>query len=317
MLVEPIFFESIFMERVWGGRSFADRYGRDLPPDAVIGESWECVDRSEAQSQVRGGEFDGLSLHELWSKHRARIFGEAYVGHSSERFPILIKLLDAREKLSVQVHPPVEKAAALGGEPKTEMWYFLDCDPGASIYAGLRAGTTRAAFENSLKNEGVEGLIHSIPVSEGRSIFIESGRLHAIGGGNLIVEIQQNSDTTYRVYDWNRMGLDGKPRDLHIAASMESIDFEDFEPELSSPGEMVLADCPFFRVEKCSLREVSSVKLRERFAILASLKSELNVVGQRLAAASFVLLPAGDEEVGVTSPDPDAEFLLITLPTEN
>ncbi|MFV0338169.1 MAG: type I phosphomannose isomerase catalytic subunit, partial [Chthoniobacterales bacterium] len=245
-----------------------------------------------------------------------KVFGEAYGGHSSERFPILIKLLDAREKLSVQVHPPQDRAAALGGEPKSEMWYFLDCDRDAQIYAGLRRGASREAFEKALKSGEVEKLLHSISVSEGESIFIESGRLHAIGGGNIIVEIQQNSDTTYRVYDWNRVGLDAKPRELHIEASMESIDFADFEPSLHPSSQTVLADCPFFRVEKCSLKNKPSVALEGRFAILAALKSELQIAGQRLLPASLLLLPAADAVLDVTSTNADAEFLLITLPTE-
>ena len=216
------------MERVWGGRRLESVLGKNLPPGAPVGESWEIVDREDAQSVVHDGELRGATLNHLWTQHRAKIFGTAYADHPAPRFPILIKLLDARERLSVQVHPPASIAPALHGEPKTEMWYFLDCLPGASIYAGLKRGVTRAAFETAMERGEVEQTLHQAPVQSGESIFIPSGRVHAIGDGCLIVEVQQNSDTTYRVFDWNRTGLDGVPRALHIPESMSSIDFEDF-----------------------------------------------------------------------------------------
>ena len=206
---EPISFEPIAMERVWGGASLA-RFGKKLPPGAPIGEIWEMVDREDVQSVVTSGELEGKTLNDLWRHHREGVFGSAYITHPSERFPILVKLLDAAEKLSVQVHPPSHKALELRGEPKTEVWYFLDCTDDANIYAGLKKGITREAFQKLLKTGGVETALHEIPVRTGESIFIPSGRLHAIGAGNVIIEIQQNSDTTYRVFDWNRTGQEAQ-----------------------------------------------------------------------------------------------------------
>ena len=204
------------MERVWGGRRLAERLGKPLPPGVPIGESWELVDREDAQSVVDTGEHAGITLHELWTEHREAVFGEI---PDSPRFPLLAKILDARETLSVQVHPPAAVAPELGGEPKTEMWYLIEAEEGAELFAGFRPGVDRRQFESALGNGDVADLLHRVPVRAGDALFIPSGRCHAIGAGCLIVEIQQNSDTTYRVFDWNRVGLDGKPRALHIESS--------------------------------------------------------------------------------------------------
>ena len=163
--------------------------------------------------------------------HAAEVLGSAKPA-AEGRFPLLCKILDAREKLSLQVHPPAGKAAELKGEPKTEMWYIADAAPGASLYVGLKHGVTRAEFERKIVDGTVAECFHHIPVHAGDTMFLPSGRVHAIGDGLVIFEIQQNSDSTYRVFDWNRVGLDGKPRELHVAESLASIDFDDFEPKL-------------------------------------------------------------------------------------
>lgn len=247
-ITQPIAFEPLFMERVWGGRRLETLLGKHLPPSVRIGESWEIVDREEAQSVVHTGQFRGWTLHELWTERRAQVFGPGLA--DTPRFPLLCKILDAQERLSVQVHPPAHAAEHLGGEPKTEMWHILDATLDSDLYAGLKRGVTRAAFEQALAEGRVAELIHSFPVKEGDTMFIPSGRVHAIGAGNLIVEVQQNSDTTYRVFDWNRLGLDGQPRELHVAESLASIDFEDTEPAVATPQGEVIVECPLFRVEK-------------------------------------------------------------------
>jgi mannose-6-phosphate isomerase len=134
--------------------------------------------------------------------------------------------------LSLQVHPPAAKAAELGGEPKTELWYIAEAEPGAELYVGLKRGVSRNEFDQKMKNGTVAECFHRVPVKAGDAMFLPSGRVHAIGSGLVIFEIQQNSDTTYRVFDWNRLGLDGKPRPLHQPESLASIDFNDFEPTL-------------------------------------------------------------------------------------
>ena len=216
------------MERVWGGRGFEEKLGRSLPNAKVIGEAWEICDRDEAPSVIVGGKFDGKTLRAAIESDTAYIMGPGW--NPQTRFPILVKWLDCQERLSLQVHPPMGVAEKLGGEPKTENWYVADCSAGAGLIAGLKKGATKDAFVKSLSDNSAEELLHRFPVKKGDSLFVPSGRLHAIDGGNLILEIQQNSDTTYRVYDWGRVGLDGKPRALHVQESIDSIDFNDFEP---------------------------------------------------------------------------------------
>lgn len=311
---EPIVFEPIAMERVWGGRRLEALYGKPLPQGVPIGESWEVVDREDAQSVVHNQPLRGATLNDLWTNRRVEIFGQIYHHHPSPRFPILIKLLDARETLSVQVHPPAQMAASLSGEPKTEMWYFADAQPGAKIYAGLKKGVTRESFENLLRHGRVQEALHTIPVQNGDSIFIPSGRLHAIGEGNLIVEVQQNSDTTYRVFDWNRTGLDGQPRKLHLEESLLCTDFADFEPSTSHAPQGVLADCPHFRVEKISLSEPQPATTDGRFAIYNVLTGAASCAGHRFKPGDFFLAPAGLDSIPVTPEAEKTVLLRSTLP---
>ena len=287
-LTQPLIFEPLSMERVWGGRRLETLYGKRLPPLARIGESWEIVDREDAQSVVHEGPLRGAMLNELWNKDRERIFGAGLP--DTPRFPLLIKLLDAQERLSVQVHPPACLAAQLGGEPKTEMWFILDAQPDSDLYAGLNPGVTRADFEQALSGGNVAELIHRIPVKAGDAIFIPSGRIHAIGAGNVIFEAQQNSDTTYRVFDWNRVGLDGKPRALHVAESLQSIDFGDVEPRLAQPDGDALVQCEHFRVEKWML-DRGRASGGERFAIYFVVSGRLECAGREFGPGAFFLVP--------------------------
>ncbi len=308
----PIVFTPIYQERIWGGRKLADRLGRSLPGSQPVGESWELVDRPEAQSVVAEGPLRGNTLHNLWTHHRAEIFGPR-CRNTGPRFPLLCKLLDARDRLSVQVHPPAALAARLQGEPKTEMWYFLGCDPGSRIYAGLSAGTTRAAFEEKLGRGEVEGCLHVLPTREGDSIFIPSGRLHAIGEGNLIVEIQQNSDTTYRVFDWNRRGRDGQPRDLHVAESLLSADFNDFTPPLAHLETGVIAECEYFRVEKKNLSAPEDLRPTGDFALVTVVGGSALCGAHAFFSGDFFLLPAS-EAPPVRPAEESCSVLVTTLP---
>ncbi len=313
-LTPPILFEPLAMERVWGGHRFRTLLGKSIPHGAPIGELWEMVDRPEAQSVVHEGPLKGMTLHELWSKHRVEIFGSRHQGNPSPRFPLLIKLLDARERLSVQVHPPVSQTEALGGEAKTECWYFLHASPGAAIYAGLKKGITREAFEEALEKGTVEETLHRAPSHTGESIFIPSGRLHAIGEGLVIVEVQQNSDTTYRVFDWNRHGLDGKPRELHIEDSMASIDFEDFEPALTPSSTSLVADCPYFVVEKHHLPSPLFLATEDDFAIITCLTGAIECQGVTLKPGGFMLLPASLGKAQLTPKSKATSYLVTKLP---
>lgn len=290
MFDAPIVFEPLFMERVWGGRWLQEAYGKPLPAGAVIGESWELVDRDEAESVAE----DGTSLHTLWTDHRAEVFGARGVAHPAPRFPVLIKLLDAEQALSVQVHPPASVAAGLGGEPKNECWVLADAKPEAYLLVGLREGVDRVAFESALTaGEDVSLMLQRIPVTRGDALDIPSGRVHAIGGGCLIAEIQQNSDTTYRVYDFNRPGLDGKPRQLHIPQSLASIDFDDVTPDLVARDSETIAHTDCFAVDRWRLDGERNAAPEGECAVVQVLEGEVETAtGRRFAPGSLFLLPA-------------------------
>ena len=244
----PLVFRPLYQDRVWGGRAIESAFQRTLPP-GDIGESWEIVDRQVEQSVVARGPFEGRTLRALLRDDAAAIMGPGW--NPARPFPILVKWLDCRERLSLQVHPPAGVAAALQGEPKTEHWYIAGAEPHAALMAGLRRGVTRADFERGIETETLEPLVHRVPVRAGDALFVPSGRVHAIDAGNLILEIQQNSDTTYRVYDWGRVDRQGRARPLHVVESLKCIDFDDAEPALTrrQPGDdATLADCAEFRI---------------------------------------------------------------------
>lgn len=312
--MDAITFKPIYMERVWGGRGLETSYRRQLPDaTSCFGEAWEIVDREEAQSAVDHGPLAGKSLHDLWNSMREEIFGP-YPNHPS-RFPILIKILDTCSDLSIQVHPPAEFAEQLGGEPKTEMWYIADSTPGAKLHVGLKHGVTRKAFEEAIQLGHVANCVHSIEARAHESIFIPSGRLHAIGGGFLIHEIQQNSDTTYRVFDWNRAGTDGKPRTLHIQESLTSIDFNDFEPALATSHDAVLADCPYFKTVRITLKAGVSIHNPEpdHFSILTLINGDLiSEHGRHFNRGQSILLPRNSKSLRAETA---STLLQITLPS--
>ncbi len=287
-------FKPIYQERVWGGRGLESFLGRKLPGSTPIGESWELVDRPEAQSLVSEGIWAGKSLRELMSTRTAELMGPAW---PKERpFPILVKWLDCRERLSLQVHPPASIAAGLGGEPKTENWYIARAEPGAAVLAGVLPGVDAAKFRAALKDNTAESLVHRLPTRAGDSLLIHSGVMHAIDGGNIILEIQQNSDTTYRVYDWGRVGLDGKPRAMHVEQSMASLAANTAgTPALvrADAKEAVLADCREFRITRRRLErgETLAFAAGEQARIVSVTEGRVNSGGQALAMGDNVLLP--------------------------
>ena len=300
--MQPIIFQPLYMERVWGGRKLEEVYNRELPSDQPHGESWEITDREEDQSVVAKGIFKGKTLNELWTQHKEEVFGQGLP--DSARFPLLIKILDARSDLSIQVHPPTDIAKKFGGEAKTEMWYIADVDPDAKLYVGLKEGVSKQDFENAIKNGTVDEVVHVIQPEVGESIFIESGRLHAIGSGFLIYEIQENSDTTYRVFDWNRLGLDGKPRQLHVEESLACIDFDDHEPTMDTPNGESIAACEHFNVDERNFSEGDKINLKkpEQFAIITVVKGTLlDADGNSYPAGSFFLQPANGEPLRAVS----------------
>lgn len=284
----PICFTPHYHARVWGGRKLQSHLGRTLPDTQPYGESWELSDRDDCQSTVIAGPLAGTTLHELWQNHRREVFGDALMPHPSPRFPLLIKVLDCADDLSIQVHPPASIAPELGGEPKSEMWHFITADPGARLYAGLRRGVTRETFEQALADGQVADCVHAITPNAGDSLMVHSGRLHALGAGLLLFEVQQNSDTTYRVFDWNRAGLDGQPRALHVRESLRCIDFGDFEPELHSAAHgNPVAECEHFRVSR---REAGFHQGTPGFRLIMAI-DPLDWAGTKIAPGSVALWP--------------------------
>ena len=315
-LLYPLTFKPIFKERVWGGRNLERLYGKDLPKDAVIGESWEVSDRPGDVSVVANGPLAGKDLHWLVETFHTNLLGDAKL--EAGRFPLLIKLLDARDVLSLQVHPPAHKAAELHGDPKTEMWFIAEAESDAQLHVGLKRGVTRSDFERRIKDGSVAECFHHVPVKAGDAMFLPSGRVHAIGAGLVIFEIQQNSDTTYRVFDWNRVGLDGKPRELHIEQSLASIDFNDFEPALASGEEVVgpnfrsrqLVNHPLFRVEQFKVQATGAIPLRgSRMHIIGVVGGEVHVGSElKLQAGEFCVIPACLPSVELSAA-PGSQFL--------
>ncbi|PAW82921.1 MAG: mannose-6-phosphate isomerase [Pedosphaera sp. Tous-C6FEB] len=317
----PFTFQPIFKDRVWGGRKLAQLYGKALPPQTPIGESWEITDRPEGVSVITNGPLAGRDLRWLMENHAKELLGDSQP--CAGRFPLLVKILDAQEKLSLQVHPPAHKAAELRGDPKTEMWYVADATPDADLFVGLRRGATREEFEQRIRDGSVAECFHRIPVQRGDSMFLPSGRVHALGAGNVIFEIQQNSDTTYRVFDWNRVGLDGQPRELHIPQALASIDFDDFEPALApsawtkvgSAETRPLVDCALFSVEVFRLSAPGEVRLSgNQVTVLAMTAGQLTVRhpggAATLKPGGFYVVPAACCPETRLEATGSAEFLL-------
>lgn len=312
-------FAPIYQERVWGGRNLERLYGRKLPADGTpYGESWEICDRTEAQSVVTAGPLQGWSLHDLWTRARNEVFGFAYAGHPAARFPLLIKILDAQEDLSMQVHPDDASAAGVGGEAKSEAWYVTKAEPEAKLYAGMRPGTTPETFHQAMTDGTVAEHAVSLKVAPGDCLAVPGGTLHAIGAGVVIFEIQQNSDTTYRVFDWNRVGLDGKPRALHQEEAMKVLHFDAAPPALLKPQGSCLLDWPYFKIDRWNLTkfEGRSVARHSRFKIGAVVEGEIAWrKGIPMKAGDFFLVPAclGDKKRHFKCTSARATLLWISL----
>jgi len=310
----PLTFQPLLKPRLWGGRALSELYGKSLPPDLPIGESWEISDRPGDVSRITNGPLAGRDLRWLLEHHAREILGAATT--PGGRFPLLVKILDAREVLSVQVHPPPRVASQLGGEPKTELWYVTRAAPGAVLFAGLKAGVTRAEFERELRAGGVAACLHPVPVRAGDAMFLPSGRIHALGAGVVIFEIQQNSDTTYRVFDWDRQSPDGRPRELHLAQALACIDFDDFEPGLvtaewqdNGPRQSrCLADHPLFRVTEYRTTETMRESWSsDRVAILGVVSGMVRLEhpgsgeNLELGPGRFALVPAAAQPVVIAA----------------
>ena len=275
--IEPLLFERHFVEKVWGGRSLERRPGIELPGSAPIGETWEIVDREKENSVVASGPFQGRTLRELMQERADEILGSSPAGKDG-RFPLLVKYIDAAENLSVQVHPDAAAAARLGGsaESKTEAWYVVDSRPEGLLYCGLREDVGREEFERVADRPGVIEAMSRWEVRPGDCMFVPGGTVHAIGAGVTILEVQENSDTTYRLWDWGREG-----RETHVAQALECVTFgapergpraADWEhPDETGEGFRVarLASSEFFHMSALSVHGECRRATGGRFRIYA------------------------------------------------
>ncbi|NLG26662.1 MAG: mannose-6-phosphate isomerase, class I [Chloroflexi bacterium] len=235
--VYPLTFEPVFRDYVWGGRRLETLYGRALPP-GIVAESWEISGHASSPTRVDAGPLQGRTLPEVldaWGLDLVGAHSAAMLARG--RFPLLVKLLDANQPLSVQVHPDDAYAGEHehGELGKTEMWHVLHADPGAELVYGLAEGVTRESFARALETRTLEGQLRRVRVRAGDSVYVPAGTVHALLAGTVVAEIQQNSDTTYRVYDWGRLGPDGKPRALHVAQALDVIDWGSQAPQIVRP----------------------------------------------------------------------------------
>ncbi len=251
--MNPIKLKPAFKDYLWGGTRLRDDFGKECDFEKIA-ESWELSCHKDGNSVVADGEFAGLTLAEYIEKQGKSVLGTNC--EKFENFPILIKLIDAKDNLSVQVHPDNEYAMRVEGEyGKTEMWYIVDCDEGATLLYGFKHEISKEEFRERIANNTLLEVTNAVPVKKGDVFFIEAGTLHAIGKGILIAEIQQNSNTTYRIYDYGRVGADGKPRQLHVDKAVEVTDlcpakpYPQSEPAVKEGwSEKLLSSCEYFTV---------------------------------------------------------------------
>jgi mannose-6-phosphate isomerase len=308
--IYPLTFEPVFRDYIWGGRTLETRYGRKLPP-GIVAESWEISGHPSSPTAVDAGPLAGLTLPEVQARLGDRLVGtRSRWATNRKKFPLLVKLLDANRRLSVQVHPPDEYALAHeGGElGKTEMWYVLYAKPDAELIYGLSKPTTPDAFRAALEEGTLPDLLYRLPIEAGDAICVLTGTIHALLEGSVVAEIQQNSDTTYRVYDWERMGADGKPRPLHVDKALDVIDFHRVRPQACTPDVVFDQDgvrraeisrCRYFVVEEVKLEDGAAYQGEcdgTTFEIWGCVSGQVEVswVGDPLAisAVRFALLPA-------------------------
>ena len=303
----PLRFQPYYKPVMWGGGNLKKVLHRDLPENTAdpIGESWELCDREDVSSAVVNGPLAGKTITELVKEYSQDLLGSKYQGG---RFPLLIKIIDAGQKLSLQVHPNEDACEVIGGtaQPKTEMWYIIHADPEAKIIAGLKPGVGTEQFLQNASSAECENDLTVYDSAPGDAYFIKAGLVHAIGAGNLLLEVQQNSDTTYRISDWGRVGNDGKPRQLHVEESRKSIltSLTDSplvprakDPENGNTVYPVITDCPFFHVTDLRLNgEYEDSADGESFHLITAVNAQVKLSWKGtetiLAPGSSILIPA-------------------------
>jgi mannose-6-phosphate isomerase len=307
----PLKFKPILKERIWGGTKLRDAMGKQLPnPEEKFGESWEVSGVEGDVSVVQNGFLAGNTLNELIEVYMGDLVGESLYERFGEEFPLLIKLIDASETLSIQVHPDDETARerhhAYG---KTEMWYIIDAESDALIYTGFEKDITRDEYIQAVKEGSLERYLHKEQAIAGDVFFIPAGRVHAIGKGVLLAEIQQTSDITYRIFDWNRVDGSGKSRELHTELAVDVIDFSRVQNPKAHPVDEVnktseLTHCKYFTVNRITFTSAMhrDYNMLDSFVVYLCLEGECSVVyasgsGERLTKGETLLLPADLKDI--------------------
>ena len=317
----PLQFEPLFRRYIWGGRRLASVLGKPIGEGSDYAESWEIVDHGADQSVVASGALAGKTLHEIVSEHGGELFGR---NAPQKTFPLLFKFLDAQRTLSVQVHPNDQQAAKLDPPDlgKTEAWVVLATEPGSTIYAGLKPGVGRAELAAAIKAGTCEECLHAFEPRVGDCVFIPAGTVHALGAGLVIAEIQQASDTTFRLFDWNRVDADGKSRPLHIEQSLEVIDFQRGPVHVQTPVPLAglaerLVACDKFVLDRWQFDRPVELTTDNAFHLLAVIAGEVllesGTVSETLPLGSTVLVPAVRGAVNIV-PSDSATLLEVHLP---
>ena len=325
----PLRFEPIYKQYLWGGHRLRTVLGRPLPPDQIYAESWEICDHDADQSVVSNGPWAGKTLHELVAAHAGELLGPAGLRAVEtapvRRFPLLLKYLDARVSLSVQVHPDAEAAAKLDPPDlaKTEAWLVVAAEPKSLIYAGLRPGVDRPTLAAAIQNGTCQECLNAFGAQSGDWVFLPAGTVHALGEGILVAEIQQSSDTTFRLFDWNRVGPDGKARPLHIEQGLDATHFDapEVAPLRCPIGEqdqsVALVQCDAFVLRRHVLSTPKTLAADEGFHVLTVLDGAVELegepTGQPLVRGQSALLSAAGGPVRAT-PKPRAVLFDACLP---
>ncbi len=286
--------------KVWGGSALGELFGKSLPGGEPLGESWEVYDRPGSSSLLAGVP-GGITLHDLLEEDPEGLLGPEGARDGKGSFPLMVKFLDARDLLSIQVHPGWDYAALEEGDRgKAEAWVVVSAMPQAKVYHGLRAGADRAALERAAREGTLPGLLRSFRPEPGEVIWIPPGTVHGMGGGVVVYEIQTNSEVTYRLYDWDRPGRDGRPRELHLEKALEVIDFSREPggtppPREVQPGRTLLLETPWFVLERFGPPWCGAVGGGDGFTLLSVLEGDVRVGGEgglSLGPGATVLLPA-------------------------
>ncbi|WP_028374460.1 type I phosphomannose isomerase catalytic subunit [Leeuwenhoekiella sp. MAR_2009_132] len=306
----PFTFEPVLKEKIWGGQKLNQLFNKGNDPTAKLGESWEIADLEEGQSIVKNGILKGATLKEIIKKDPASLLGERVYKQFGLQFPLLIKFIDAASDLSIQVHPTDETSPT--GVGKTEMWYIMQADKGAELTVGFSEKISKEDYDTHIKNLSIEDVMNQHEVKEGDAFFINAGRIHAIGGGVLLAEIQQTSDVTYRVYDYNRKDDSGNLRDLHVAESREVLDFElteDFKLDYNRTSlntAQTVKHHTYFKTDWVHIKDNDySIARSDSFTIIIIVSGELTYSGSggegKLSAGETLLIPAKNTGVALSA----------------